>query len=119
MNTQKMTDSEANTLLEKWQKRLLLTDWRIALHANAIPSDFITSNKAGETEWEEVIKSAVIRILDPDCYGERIIPYNFERTLVHELLHLKFCLLDDSGNTFQDRYVHQLIDELARALTSA
>jgi hypothetical protein len=117
MNTQKMTDSEANVLLEKWQKRLLLTDWVIAIHANAKPGDFIGQNRAGETEWQEVNKAAVIRILNPEDYGERIIPYHFERTLVHELLHLKFCLLGESGNSLQDRYVHQLIDDLARALT--
>ena len=43
------------------------------------------------------------------------VDFEDRKTLVHELLHLKFCLLGDSGNDLQDRYVHQLIDDLARA----
>ena len=102
-------------LLEKWKCRPGLQDWRIVLKADVIPSDMTIENVAGETEWTESNKSAVVRILREDCYGTRIVPFNFEKTLVHELLHLKFCLLGESGNNLQDRYVHQLIDDLARA----
>lgn len=70
----------------------------------------------GECEYNEVCKGAFIKLLRPECYGQRIIPYNIEKTLVHELLHIKFCLLDDSGNPLQDRIVHQLIDEFANIL---
>ena len=102
-------------LLEKWKRRLGLQDWHIVLEADVIPSDMTLENVAGETEWTESAKCAVIRILREDCYGTRIVPFDFEKTLVHELLHLKFCLLGESGNDLQDRYVHQLIDDLARA----
>lgn len=105
-------------LLEKWKYRLGLQDWFIVLNDNAIPSDMMLDNVAGETEWTESNKTAVIRILREDCYGDRIVPFNFEKTLVHELLHLKFCLLGESGNDLQDRYVHQLIDDLARAFVA-
>ena len=76
-------------------------------------------NCAGETEWTESIKSARISILGEQYYGQRIVPFDAEKTLVHELLHLKFVLLGQSGNDFQDRYVHQLIDDLARAFVDA
>lgn len=102
-------------LLEKWQARLGLSEWTIDLKPESIPDDFTLQNVAGETEWTESNKCAVIRILREDCYGDRIVPFNWEKTLVHELLHLKFCLLGESGNDLQDRYVHQLIDDLARA----
>jgi hypothetical protein len=104
-------------LLKKWQKRLRLTDWVIVLEDNAYPSDFTNQDCAGECEWQETNKTAVIRILNPFCYGERITPFNFEKTLVHELLHIKFCFIENSGNELQDRITHQLIEELAKAFT--
>lgn len=41
---------------------------------------------------------------------------DFEKTLVHELLHIKFCFLWGSGNDLQDRITHQLINDLAKSL---
>ena len=105
-------------LLKKWKSRLGLQEWRIVLNDSAIPSEMTLDSVAGETEWTECNKCAVIRILREDCYGDRIVPFDFEKTLVHELLHLKFCLLGESGNDMQDRYVHQLIDDLARAFVA-
>ena len=102
-------------LLHNWQNRLGLTDWAIELQDNAIPADFINTECEGEVEYKESTKTAIIRIIRPDCYGEKVKPFNFERILIHELLHLKLALLDDSGNALQDRLVHQLIDDLARA----
>ncbi|MDD4566139.1 MAG: hypothetical protein PHE79_11780 [Eubacteriales bacterium] len=106
-------------LLKEWVERLGLQEWRIKLIPDSLPCDMTLKNVAGETEWTETIKSARISILKESCYGEYIIPYDFERTLVHELLHLKFCLLGESGNDMQDRFIHQLIDDMARALVCA
>ena len=36
-----------------------------------------------------------------------------------ELLHLKFSLLGENENELQNRLVHQLIDDLAKALVGA
>ena len=105
--------------LKKWKKRLGLSDWTIVLKDNVIPSEMTLTDVVGESEWTESGKSAVIRILREDCYGNRIQPYDYKKTLIHELLHLKFCLLGESGNDLQDRYVHQLIDDLARAFVEA
>lgn len=73
----------------------------------------------GCTEWTECIKTARIEIIDPQYYGERIVPFDFEKTLVHELLHLKTCLVSDMVDEFQARYMHQMIDDLARAFVDA
>ncbi len=110
-------DKQSN-LLKVWKQRLSLVDWNIELHDNALPTEFINDDVAGECEWQEVNKTAVIRILDPACYGKRLIPFNFERILVHELLHIKFSLLDSSENNLQNRIVHQLIEDLAKAFVS-
>lgn len=105
-----------NDLLGYWQNILGLNDWTIALRENCSPNEMTLKDVAGETEWEEVSKCAVVRIISEKDYGDRILPFNFEKTLIHELLHLKFCLLGESGNDLQDRLVHQLIDDMAKAL---
>lgn len=115
-----MKTTSHQDLLKKWVKRLYLEDWTISLKDNVTPDDFtLPGGKCGECEWQEVNKSAVIRILNPIYYGERIIPFDFEKTLVHELLHIKFCFLWESGNDLQDRITHQLINDLAKSLVGA
>lgn len=103
---------DAVELLYRWQTRLGLTDWKIELRINCKVSE---TNGSGYTEWDEVNKAAVIWILDPEEYGERLLQFDFEETLIHELLHLKFALLQGAGD-FQDRYVHVMIEEFARLL---
>ena len=106
-------------LLKEWQHRLGLDDWCIVLKDNCSPNDMVLKDCAGETEWQEVGKCAVIRIISKKDYGDRIVSFDKEKTLVHELLHCKFCLLGESGNDLQDRLAHQLIDDMAKALVSA
>ena len=105
-----------NDLLNYWQRVLGLNDWKIVLKEDCSPNEMILKDVSGETEWEETNKCAVVRIISEKDYGDRILPFNFEKTLIHELLHLKFCLLGESGNNLQDRLVHQLIDDMAKAL---
>ena len=58
-------------------------------------------------------------MLDPQYYGDRIVPFDWEKTIVHELLHLKTCLISDQWEPLQMRYMHQMIDDLARAFVDA
>lgn len=106
-------------LLEEWQKRLDLQDWRIKLFKNCKPEEMTIQGVDGCTEWTEPIKTARIEIIDPQYYGDRIVPFDYEKTLVHELLHLKTCLVSDMVDDLQARYMHQMIDDLARAFVDA
>lgn len=106
-------------LLSEWMTRLGLSDWRIALSYKCTPQEMKLENVDGCSVWEESIKSATIQILDERYYGERVVKYDFERILVHELLHLKTCFISDTGNDLQDRVAHQIIDDLARAFVDA
>lgn len=65
-------------MLEKWQSRLGLMDWRVRLEFRD-PSIF---NEKGRIDWDGEVKRAtiVLRQDDPDI----------ETTLVHELLNLHF-----------------------------
>ena len=112
-----MSDKERKALLNKWQKAFRLQDWVIKLVSDCNPSGFgWTDDREGECVYVESTKTAEIRILDERFYGKRLIPYNYERILIHELLHIKFALLQDTGNELQDRVVHQIIDDLAKGI---
>ena len=107
--------------MEEWQGRLGLTDWRISLHDCVPAAEMTEENAAGCVDFQEVNKTGRIQIIDPDEYGERVIPFDYERILVHELLHLKLCLIAETfgEDTMRERVAHQLIDDLARALIDA
>ena len=108
----------ANKLLDEWKDRLGLHEWRITLCPFCKPEE-MDSEGVASTSWQEVIKVAKIEIMDEDYYKGFIIPFDFEKTLVHELLHLKTCLISDTENELQERIAHQLIDDMARALVDA
>ena len=112
-------ETEIEKLLKEWQTRLDLSDWAIELRDNCPVCEFNTQNSVGECEWDLVHKCAVIRLISQSEYGNAITPYDKEKTLVHELLHIKFALIDNSGNDIVDRYVHQLIEDMAKALVRA
>lgn len=106
-------------LLAEWKERLGLHDWVITLVDNCFPGDMCLANKAGDTAWSEENKTARIEIMDPQYYGDRITPFDFERILVHELLHLKLSLVSSDVGNLQERYMHQIIEDLAKALVQA
>lgn len=114
-----MTEKTHEELLEEWKERLGLHDWRIKLCDNCAPDEMDLPNVAGSTDWTESNKTARVSMLDEKYYGERIVPYDWEKTLVHELLHLKTCLVSDRVDDLQERYMHQMIDDLARAFVDA
>ena len=109
--------NEELALLEKWKRKLCLHEWRIRLKTNLRPEEMTMGDAAGCAEWSESIKTARIEIIDPAYYGDRIMPFDFEKTLVHELLHLKFSFWCQNEDDVSDRVMHQMIDDLARALT--
>ncbi len=102
-------------LLEKWRRRLGLQDWTIKLCENCKPEEMMIGEVAGCAKWSEAGKTARIEIIDPAYYGERIVQFNFEKTLIHELLHLKMSFWCQNEDNVEDRVMHQIIDDLARA----
>lgn len=110
--------NQGEMYLRYWRKCLDLEDWHIRLDDECDISD-MDIETVGQTTWQEVSKTARIQIIDPVHYGERVIPFDYEKTLVHELLHLKTCLLTDNVDPLQERVGHILIDDLARALVDA
>lgn len=110
---------EHSRLLQEWVKRLGLQNWKITLCGCCIESEMELQECVGCTNWQEVNHCAKIQILSPECYGDRILPFDWEKTLVHELLHLKMCLIANTQNELNDRIAHILIEDLAQALVDA
>lgn len=108
---------DLHELLGYWTDVLGLQEWNITLITNCSPNDMVLNEAAGETEWNDTLRTAVIRIIDPKDWGERVVPFNPEKTLVHELLHLKFSALDESGDPLRDKLTHRLVEDFAKALT--
>lgn len=108
-------------IFNKWVSILGLDDWEIHYNLECNISDLVIEDAAGECVYNEVTKSGTIRILSEKEYRklDSSFEFDFEKTLVHELLHLKFCLLDDTSNPLQGRVLHQLIDEMACALVGS
>ena len=102
--------------MKYWQDELGLNDWIIDLRDNCPVSDFETEDAEGETSWNNVCKTAVIKLISLNEYGKRIIPYIKEQTLIHELLHIKFGVLWESNTDLQNALLHQYIEDLAKSL---
>lgn len=108
-----LTSSCKKYLLSYWIKTLHLEDWKITFYPEEKQEDLGDTTYNALTTWEESNKTAVIQILNPK---EADTNFDYEETLVHELLHLKFCLLHNDINDFEGRYIHQIIDDIAKAL---
>lgn len=112
-----MTTKQKRSIFNKWVRILGLNDWTIEFIPNSNPDDFINEDMQGETCYTEVRKTATIRILDEKYYGDRLIPFDFEYTVIHELLHLKFHFLEDEDDdsSLYYRVLHELIDDLSKS----
>ena len=109
-------------LLDEWTTRLGLKDWYVVLETNVKPENMELQHADGCISYVEATKSARIQIVDEKLREPTIRPFDFEETLVHELLHMKFCLLergDDWDNKLQLRLLHTIIDDLSRAFVAA
>lgn len=106
----------------EWQNRLGLNDWFIVLETGCEPDKMALQDADGCVSYTETTKAASIQIINEKDRKGAIRPFDFEETLVHELLHMKLCLLErgeDWDNKLQLRLLHTYIDDLARALVSA
>lgn len=110
------------SLLTEWMNRLGLQEWSIVLETGCAPGDMAIPGAMGCTSWEESTKTAAIQIVDPERLDRRrlVRDFDFEEVLIHELLHLKTCLLASTNEeeTLSDRILHQIVDDIARAMVN-
>lgn len=112
-----LMQEEKKKLLDEWINRLGLGDWTIRARLNASPNEFASCGADGECCYTESTKVANIRIMCEDALNDDA---DWEQILVHELLHCKFSLIYPSNDdSVKGRVMHQLIDDMSKALVSA
>ena len=115
-----MTTPELRRLANKWQERLKLMDWDLKIR-------FSTKDEAKET-WglckpDTNTKQALIHIANPRWFKEedKVVHgylWDPEVTVVHELLHLHFSLLDHKSGSVKDVIEEQIVSTLAHLLVA-
>lgn len=125
-------DDELHELIAGWVCRLGLQEWDITVVSDCTMSDIkkileTDEVATGACEWCTLLKTAKVAILAEDEYPKMddsvqwMAKYDYEETLVHELLHIKFSLWADN---IKDGFIHdwfhqQCIEDMAKALVSA
>jgi hypothetical protein len=99
-------------LIKYWSNVLSLNDWQIV--GSIVPVNYLEDEgNQGECNYSFINKQAIINLRRSDDWGDNNpFKINMEKTLIHELLHLKFAIItgeDEEMNKFQ----HQLLDNLA------
>lgn len=105
-------------LVNKWARIMRLQDWVIGIvYKRHYEMD---DGKGGTVVWCVRKKNAWITILDPIDYQhnpEECIPPDVELTVVHELTHLQFALLDDmSLQGLKEDVFEQAVHDISSAL---
>lgn len=125
-------DDELHELISDWVCRLGLQTWDISVVSDCTMSDIkkmleTDEEATGACVWCTLLKTAKVAILAEDEYPkiddsvQWMSEYDYEQTLVHELLHVKFSLwADNNENGFiRDWFHQQCIEDMAKALVSA
>jgi hypothetical protein len=114
---QNLTQEQLDEISAYWKCALGLQDWVIRVSI-CRASEMMLNYVSGENEYCHVLKTAVIRVRDAVDYGDRVIEQDQEKTIVHELLHCVFSVID-TEDALRDRIQHQMIETLSRALVAA
>lgn len=117
--TVEVTEAIARKLLDRWVRILHLEEWNINFQWKVRAKDMIGQDCIGCTSANVVSRQAIIQMIDPVDFENPDFPYDYEKTLVHELLHLTFWDMDDTGDDLRDKLIHIMVDRMARALVTA
>ncbi|EGO63506.1 hypothetical protein [Acetonema longum] len=110
------SEEQLIVLCREWQQRLRLECWEVALRI-ARQRDFDLKNAQGECCYTKETALATIKILDPTDYPQSPFKYDMEIVLVHELLHLHFCMFDKTEyGSLDETMMERSIDHIAKAL---
>lgn len=113
-------EKQAYLCMNEWKHRLFLDDWIIKIELLQ-PDDM--PDMDGHNSFVVERKSCIVNICIPnnDIRG-RIEKFCAEKTLVHELLHCKYNIVEED-NTYEGVLVeihqHTLLEQMAKSLIMA
>lgn len=114
-----LAEHDVDALLSEWQDRLRLSDWDVTVEI--VPCRTQKDGTLGTVSTTPALKSAEINVLSfAEKTNSDLYPYDMERVLVHELLHLHFDLFFPEGEGRPEYTACEVaIDCIARALVHA
>lgn len=98
------TEKTVDDLCQKWQTLLRLRDWDIDVELFSA-REFSGEDRQGEVFYDISTGQAIIHLLDVDTKLDTPFPYDLEKVLVHELLHLHFAIFEPEQ---EDKLRHDL-----------
>ena len=111
-----LTQPELEQLLRYWQERLKIQYWDIRIGIYRA-RDFVKQNCRAEVSYTVSNATAILRIMDPIDYDRDLWPQDMEVSLVHELLHLRFCEADvTKADSLEELMLERAIEHTAEAL---
>ena len=108
-----LTLTELGNKMEYWRDVIGLNDWEIRASIER-KDDMFLEDAQGAAQYQFISRQAYIQILDVCDYPDEMFTQDQEKTLVHELLHLKFALAEKTDE--MDKWTHQLLNDMAKAL---
>lgn len=109
------TQSELETRLAYWQKRLGLEHWQIVIQLKRA-KDMRIEDSQGCHESHHSKRMSIIHILDPIDMVDSPFAQDHEQTLIHELLHLHIDPIQMADTRdHQDLELERAIELISRA----
>jgi hypothetical protein len=107
-----MTNEHFQGLVQYWRKILRLQDWDLTAR---LARGYDLEDKEGRCSQWPKLKLIEIEVLDPIDFRPGT-HHDVEETLVHELLHVHFCSLDQKWEGAEQVLYEQAIETMAWAL---
>lgn len=101
-------------LAEYWKSQLRMRDYDVAIILEKEKQGEEMQEYSGYAQSLSVHKIAKIVLVEKDDNG--YLKQDLEVTLVHELLHVKFNLIEETMDDTLFNFYHPLLEDMARAL---
>ena len=108
-----MTREEIETVGKEWQTLLGLNEWETVWKLSR--KSEMDDVGQGQVKYNLCTKQAIVKIMDEIDWDNPDFTQDHEVVIVHELLHLKFSLLDKVKGEIFELIIHQYIQELAKS----
>ena len=111
-----MNIEQLKTLCSRWQEKLGLAHWNIALQI-CRERDMPISHSQGSNQISLANEQALISILDSSDFPSSPFEQDMEVSLVHELLHIPLRYISEPENgSIEETLLEAFIERTARLL---
>ena len=108
-------DSQIDELCKRWQEILKLNDWDVRVNLGR-PDELSEPDREGEVFINIAKGEALIYLLDPDIQYDFPFPYDMEKVLVHELLHLSCATFEPEDDPLRHDLWERMVEQTAKTL---